>query len=212
MIHVHVFEFSPIRENTNILWNDQRDCLIVDPGCYESHEREELASFIEEHRLKPLRLLNTHGHLDHIFGNRFVCETFGIRPLIHAKEQPVLDMAPAAGLMYQLPFDMYTGTWDYLEEGDTIRLGEDVLRVLFTPGHSPGSVSFYCEKQDLLLSGDVLFRQSIGRTDLPGGDLNTLLQSIRNKILVLPPATRVLSGHGPETTVGQEKTDNPFLQ
>ena len=212
MIHIHVFEFSPIRENTYVLYTDNRDCLIVDPGCYDSREREELAAFIRQEGLKPLRLLNTHGHLDHIFGNRFVCETYGIRPHIHKGEQPVLDFAPAAGLMYQLPFDMYTGPWEYLEEGDSLFLGDEALNVLFTPGHSPGSISFYCENQDLLISGDVLFRQSIGRTDLPGGDLNTLLRSIREKILVLPSQTRVLSGHGPETTIGQEIADNPFLQ
>jgi glyoxylase-like metal-dependent hydrolase (beta-lactamase superfamily II) len=160
----------------------------------------------------PKMLLNTHCHLDHVFGNKFVAETYGLVLHLHDKEKKVLEYAPASGLMWNLPFDNYTGDLVYLNESDTIKLGEDELTVLFTPGHSPGSICFYCAPQNFIISGDVLFKMSIGRTDLPGGNYDTLIKSIKEKLFVLPDETVVYSGHGPATTIGFEKRNNPFLQ
>lgn len=211
MLHIHCFEFSPIRENTYLLYNEHNDCIIIDPGCYDEEERALLRDFITQKQLTPCFLLNTHCHLDHVFGNKFVSETYGLMPHIHEFEKPLLDYAPVSGLQYNLPFDNYVGPLSYLQEGEFIEMGDDVLRVLFTPGHSPGSVSFYCEKQHFVVSGDVLFHRSIGRTDLPGGNHETLLKSIREKLFVLPGETMVYSGHGRETNIGAEKRGNPFL-
>ena len=211
MLQIKSFEFSPIQENTYILHNEFKDCLIIDPGCYYDDEKDELLNYIVKMDFKPRMLLNTHCHLDHVFGNKFVAEKFGLRLQLHKNEKLVLDFAPKSGLMYNLPFDNYTGEFIYLKEGDTVMLGEDELTVIEAPGHSPGHICFYCAKQHFIISGDVLFNRSIGRTDLPGGDHETLLKNIREKLFVLPDETKVYSGHGPMTTIGEEKKYNPFL-
>lgn len=212
MFLVKVFTFNPMQENTYLLYNEQKDCMIIDPGCYYDEERETLASFIGSNALIPKLLLNTHCHLDHVFGNKWVAEKYGLKLHLHENEKPVLDYAPTSGLMWNLPFDNYKGDVLYIRENDMITLGEDVLEVLFTPGHSPGSVAFYCKRQEFLIGGDVLFRASIGRTDLPGGDYQTLLKSIRGKLFVLPDDVKVYPGHGDPTTIGFEKKNNPFLE
>jgi glyoxylase-like metal-dependent hydrolase (beta-lactamase superfamily II) len=194
-----------------VVYNESGECCIIDPGCYFGNERNELKEFIQNTGLTPKYLLNTHCHLDHVFGNQFVHKEYGLTLHLHEKEQPVLAYAPTSGLSWGLPFDHYRGSLIFLREGGVIRLGEDLLHILFTPGHSPGHVSFYCKEQDFVISGDVLFRQSIGRTDLPGGDFDTLINSIRTQLFVLPDDTVVYSGHGPTTTVGYEKANNPFL-
>jgi len=211
MITVKVFEFSPIQENTYLLYNEAKNCIIIDPGCYTQEERDELYHFIKSNELIPILLLNTHGHLDHVFGNKFVAETFQLIPHIHPLEKELLAYAPVSGLMYNLPFDHYEGELSFLEAGQSIILDTDQLKVLFTPGHSPGSVSFYCEKQNFVISGDVLFKNSVGRTDLPGGNHEILIQSIKNQLLVLPEDTVVYSGHGVKTTIGEEKRGNGYL-
>ena len=211
MITVKVFEFSPIQENTYLLYNEAKNCIIIDPGCYTQEERDELYQFIKSNELIPMLLLNTHGHLDHVFGNKFVAETFQLIPHIHPLEKELLAYAPVSGLMYNLPFDHYEGELIYLEAGQSIILDTDELKVLFTPGHSPGSVSFYCEKQHFVISGDVLFKNSVGRTDLPGGNHEILIQSIKNQLLILPKETIVYSGHGVKTTIGEEKRGNAYL-
>lgn len=212
MITVKVFEFSPIQENTYLLYNEAKNCIIIDPGCYTQEERDELYQFIKSNELIPMLLLNTHGHLDHVFGNKFVAETFQLIPHIHPLEKELLAYAPVSGLMYNLPFDHYEGELIYLEAGQSIILDTDELKVLFTPGHSPGSVSFYCEKQNFVISGDVLFKNSVGRTDLPGGNHEVLIQSIKNQLLVLPEDTVVYSGHGVETTIREEKRGNAYIK
>ncbi len=211
MLTLHSFTFSPIQENTYLLFNEQKQCIIIDPGCYFPEERETVKAFISAKGLVPVYLLNTHCHLDHVFGNKFIAETFGLTLHIHPLEKEVLAFAPASGLMWNMPFDNYQGEFVWLAETSKITVGEEELEILFTPGHSPGSISFYSAKQGFIISGDVLFQGSIGRTDLPGGNHATLLQSIREKILNLPDQTIVYSGHGAPTTIGQERKQNPFL-
>lgn len=212
MLQLKSFEFSPIQENTYIVYNEFNNCIIIDPGCYFDEEKETLANFIDKMKLVPKMLLNTHCHLDHVFGNKFVADKYGLTLRIHEGEKKVLEFAPASGLMYNMPFDNYMGAIDFINEGDTIALDADELKVLFTPGHSPASLSFYSEKDGFVISGDALFKQSIGRTDLPGGDYDLLIEKIKSQLLTLPDATKVFSGHGPETTIGAEKRNNPFLQ
>lgn len=211
MLKVKSFVFSPIQENTYLLYNEFNDCLIIDPGCYFSKEKDELKSFITQSNLKPRLLLNTHCHLDHVFGNKFVAETWGLTLQLNEKEKKLLDYAPTSGLMYNIPFDNYAGEYIYLKEGDVVTLGKDELVVIEAPGHSPGHICFYCAKQNFIISGDVLFNRSIGRTDLPGGNHETLLKNIREKLFVLPDETVVYSGHGEQTTIGEEKKYNPFV-
>lgn len=212
MIKVKVFTFSPVQENTYVLYNEQNKAIIIDPGCYFSAEQETLKMFIEDEQLEPVRLLNTHCHLDHVFGNKWVHETWGLELYLHSGEEPMLKLAPLSGEKWGLPFSNYEGVLHFLSHGDTVLLGEDELRVILAPGHSPASICFYCEKQQLLIGGDVLFRDSIGRTDLPGGDHATLLNSIRTQLFVLPDEVTVFPGHGPSTTIGYEKENNPFLR
>lgn len=211
MFIIKKFEFSPIQENTYLLYNEQKNCIIIDPGCYDDMEKSILSDFITENDLKPVLLLNTHCHLDHVFGNKYVFDTYQLMPHIHPLEKELLAYAPVSGLMYNLPFDHYEGEVNFIEEGQTIKLDEDELVVLFTPGHSPGSVSFYCNKQQFVISGDVLFKNSVGRTDLPGGNYEILIQSIKNQLLVLPSETKVYSGHGMMTTIGEESVFNSFI-
>ncbi len=212
MLQIKRFAFSPIQENTHVLYNEAKDCMIIDPGCYFDEEKEELADFIRTNGLRPLMLLNTHCHLDHVFGNKFVAETYQLTLQLHKKEQEVLAYAPASGLMWNMPFDNYKGELLFLKEGDVVQLGTDQLLVIEAPGHSPGHICFYCEKQQFIIGGDVLFLGSIGRTDLPGGDFDMLIRNIRTKLFVLPDETKVYSGHGEPTTIGHEKRTNPFLR
>ena len=211
MLHIKQFTFSPIQENTYLLWNDNNDAIIIDPGCYDGYEEEELKNFINTSGLKPKLLLNTHCHLDHVFGEKYVAETWGLVAHIHPKEQQMMRLAEASGIMYNLPFKSYAGPFNFLEEGDIIKIGTDELKVLFAPGHSPGHVCFYSESQGFVIGGDVLFSGSIGRTDLPMGNYETLITSIQTQLLSLPDATKVYSGHGPMTTIGKERLSNPFL-
>jgi hydroxyacylglutathione hydrolase len=212
MLTVKSFTFNPVQENTYILYNEKGECCIIDPGCYFPSERDELKTGIEKTGLTPIMLLNTHCHLDHVFGNRFVHETWGLPLHLHPQEKALLDFAPQSGLMWQLPFDNYDGPLVYLEPGKNITIGDDELEVRFTPGHSPGSVSFYHEAGGFIIGGDVLFNGSIGRTDLPGGDFSTLVNSIQTQFFTLPDDTKVYSGHGPITTVGFEKMNNAFVK
>jgi len=212
MIKVKTFTFNPVQENTYLLYNDQNKAIIIDPGCYFSAEQETLKKFIEDTKLEPVRLLNTHCHLDHVFGNKWVAKTWGLELEIPEGEQEMLKLAPLSGEKWGLPFDNYNGPLRFLQEETPVLLGNDELRVILAPGHSPASVCFYCEKQGIMIGGDVLFRESIGRTDLPGGDHETLLKSIREKLFVLPDEVKVYPGHGMPTTIGYEKSNNPFLQ
>ncbi len=211
MFQIKAFTFNPVQENTYLLYNEYNECIIIDPGTYFDHEKEELKSFINLNKLVPKILLNTHCHLDHVFGNKFIAEEFKITLNTHPLEKSILEMAPASGLMFDLPFDNYQGEVKYLEEGDIVSLRDDQLGVIHAPGHSPGSICFYCAKQHFIIGGDVLFQNSIGRTDLPYGSHEDLIKNIKEKLFTLPDETIVYSGHGPATTIGEEKRNNPFL-
>lgn len=212
MTHIHAFEFNPFAENTYLVWDDSGACAIFDPGCYYPHERTELQAFISKKKLRPVRLINTHCHLDHVFGNDFVARTWGLDLEIHRGELPVLERYHDVAQMYGIPnVEPQPAVGKFIEDGDLIEFGETRLQAILTPGHSPASLSFFCKKEGFVVAGDVLFFESIGRTDLPGGDFDTLINSIRTRLFLLPDATIVHPGHGPATTIRHEKEYNPFL-
>lgn len=212
MLTVQPFTFNPVQENTYVVYNEKLDCCIIDPGCYFASEEQDLKDFIEQNQLKPIYLLNTHCHLDHIFGNRFIHKQYGLPLYLHKLEKQVLEYGPAAGQLWQMPFDNYDGELKFLDDGDIIKVGDDELHVLFTPGHSPGSISFYSKENKFVISGDVLFQDSIGRTDLPGGDFTVLEESIKLKLYTLPEDVVVYPGHGDTTTIGDEMKTNAFVK
>ncbi|MBL7853695.1 MAG: MBL fold metallo-hydrolase [Cyclobacteriaceae bacterium] len=204
------FTFNPFAENTYVIWDETREAAVVDPGCYTPEERAELTDFIAEKKLDVKLLLNTHAHIDHVLGNAFIKKKFGVALWLHRLEAPVLKSAEVFAGVYGIPaFESSTADYE-IKENESIRFGNTALEVLFVPGHSPGHVAFYNRTTGILLAGDVLFNRSIGRTDLPGGDYDTLMKSIRKKLYVLPDATQVYPGHGPATTIGEEKLYNPF--
>lgn len=212
MLKLKYFTFSPFSENTYILYNE-KDCILFDPGCYTQAERDELTSFIESKNLTPIRLINTHCHIDHIFGNAFIYNKYGLLPEYHEGEQPVLEAAQSVAMMYGIPnFQPSPSAQTYLTTDSSISIGDVDLTILFTPGHSPASLSFYSPTYQFIIGGDVLFQQSIGRTDLPGGNYETLMQSITTQFLTLPDQTVVYSGHGQPTTIGSERANNPFIK
>ena len=207
------FVFNPFQENTFVLYDESKECVIIDPGCYEKAEEEELENFISENGLKPVALLNTHCHIDHILGNQFVAEKWGVELQMHKDDLPLLENAGQVSKMYGL--QNYSGSpfpKHFLKEGDKFTFGESELNIIFTPGHAPGHICFYSEKNNLIISGDVIFQMSIGRTDLPFGDYDTLIKSITEKIFPLPGQTQIHCGHGPSTVLNYEREHNPFLQ
>ena len=210
MIKIDTFTFNPFMENTYVLSDDTGEAVVVDPGCYEKHEEEELASFIAENNLTVKLLLNTHGHIDHVLGNAFVQTHYKVPFWIGKEDLATLQSVEAYASNYGFPKYTAISPDHFLQEGDTVSFGNSVLDVLFVPGHSAGHIAFVNEEQRLCIGGDVLFQQSIGRTDLPGGNFETLIQSINNKFFPLPDDTVVYSGHGPSTTIGHEKAHNPF--
>jgi len=212
MLNVHFFTFNAFQENTYIISNHKKECWIVDPGMYEQRETDGFISFIEKQGFTPQAIINTHAHLDHIFGVQAMGDKYHIPFSIHRLEQPVLDRGRETAAMFGFSFNNLPVVTNYIDHATPLQLGEDTLQVFLTPGHSPGSVSFYYEPGNWVIAGDVLFQGSIGRTDLPGGDFDTLISSIRTHLFTLPDNTTVLSGHGNSTTIGEEKRDNPFLR
>lgn len=212
MTHVQAFEFNPFAENTYIVFDETGECAIFDPGCYTWEEREALEKFIDEKKLRPVRLINTHCHLDHVFGNAFVAKTWNLDLETHIGELPVIQRFTQACQMFGIPHaEESPAPARFIEAGEMVEFGNTRLKALFTPGHSPASLSFYCREEGFVIAGDVLFYESIGRTDLPGGDMNTLLKSIQSQLFTLPDETLVYPGHGPATTIRHEKEYNPFL-
>lgn len=212
MIQIKTFYFNDLRECTYVLWDSTNECVIIDPGCHTQIEKERLEKFIEENSLKPVKLLNTHGHFDHIMGNAFVAKRWSLKTYIHPYDKPHLERALVQSQMFgynieQPPLD----TID-IQDGDILEFGNSHLAVMYTPGHTRGGVSFYNKEDKIVITGDALFSGSIGRTDLPGGDYDQLMDSLLNKIVKLGDDFRVYPGHGPYTTIGKEMASNPFLR
>ena len=212
MVTIQSFTFNPFQENTYLAYDETKECIIVDPGCYDESENLILHNFIKKNHLNPVALVNTHCHLDHIFGNKFVAETYKLSPIMHKLDKPILEYAPLAAKTYGVHLETPPKASHYIEEGDFITFGNSKFDIIFTPGHSPGHICLVNEEENIILSADVLFHLSIGRTDLPMGSHETLLKSIKEKLLILDNNIVVYPGHGPNTTIGFEKTNNPFLK
>ncbi len=211
MIQIKSFAFNPYQENTYILHDDTLECVIIDPGMYTGEEQNAFLKYIADNNLKPVLLLNTHCHIDHVLGNKFIYDTYGLFPQFHKGEEIVLNSivsyAPQMGIRYEVsPIPQV-----YLSESGTVKFGETELDLIFSPGHSPAHLCFFNREEKFLIGGDVLFYRSIGRTDLPGGNYDLLISNIREKLFSLPDETRVYPGHGPATSIGFEKQFNPFL-
>ena len=211
MTEIKAFIFNFFYENTYVLYDDTLECVIIDPGCSNSSENGELDKFITLKKLKPVHLLNTHCHIDHILGNLHVSEKYKLPLETSREELPTLHHADISADMFGIPRVHSPEPGVFLKEGDVVTFGNTRLEVLFVPGHSAGHIAFFCRESEFIISGDVLFRESIGRTDLPGGNYETLMQSIHDKILPLGENVKVYSGHGPVTTVGYERMNNPFI-
>ena len=212
MIQIHSFCFNPFQENTYILYNEQKEAIIIDPGMYTRIDFKQFTSFIEDQNLTPKLLLNTHCHLDHVFGNNFVHENYELIAHFHKNEQLVIDRLPEASAKWGIPTEAYKGSVQYLEANEIIHFGKDQFKCLFTPGHSPGSLCFYNELQQFIIGGDLIFMDGVGRTDLPGSNPTDLINSIRTEIMPLKDDLMIYSGHGPETSLGREKLHNPYIK
>ena len=208
---IHHLVFSPFEVNTYIVTDKSKECVIIDPACNNKQEQEYLLKFIKENNLKPVKLLNTHCHLDHVFGNKFVCDTFNLETEASKDEEFNLDNAANAAKLYGVQMEEPYPIKKYIKEGEKIKFGFSELDILHIPGHTSGSLVFHSVDEKFAIAGDVLFNGSIGRTDLPGGNYETLIYQIKLKLFNLDDDTDIYPGHGPQTTVGNEKTDNPFL-
>lgn len=212
MIQVKTFYLNDLRECCYILYDETKECVIIDPGCQNASEQERIVKFIESNGLKPVKLLCTHGHFDHIMGNAFVTKTWNIPTYIHPEDKGQLERAQQYCQMFGHTIEQPPLNTIDLKDGVPITFGNSSLDVLHTPGHTRGGVCFYSAPDKLIITGDSLFASSIGRTDLPGGDYDALMDSLLNKICKVDPASRVFPGHGPETTIGHELNTNPFLR
>ncbi|GJM31129.1 MAG: MBL fold hydrolase [Saprospiraceae bacterium] len=205
--------FNDFQENTYLVYDETGECVVFDPGCNSTQEEKALVAKIEMLKLKPVRLINTHCHIDHVFGNAFISDTYNLPLEIHRGELQVLEAVPQIAMMYGIAMRSKSPEPKrFIEEGDIISFGNTHLEAIFTPGHSPASLSFFCKESGFIIAGDVLFQGSIGRTDLPGGNYDTLISNIVKKLLPLGDDVKVYPGHGPATTIGVERKTNPFLQ
>lgn len=211
MIKIHKFSFNAFQVNTVLIYDETKECIIIDAACYEDSERKQLVDFIKEEGLKPIKAINTHCHIDHILGCNFVCSYFKIPLEIHEAGQVFLDQAPKHGPNYGFDIEELIKPAAFINEGDQIKFGNSVIEVLYTPGHADGSLCFVSTEQKFAVVGDVLFNGSIGRTDLPTGDFDLLKSNIQKKLFILDEDVRVICGHGPDTTIGFEKLNNPFV-
>ena len=211
-MNIYFFTFNKYSENTYILSDETNKCIIIDPGFYTTEEKKIFSSFIENKRLEVVSLYNTHCHIDHILGNYEVQSLYKAPLFINPIEEQILKMGKIYASPYGFPEYQEVMNYRFIKETDTIHFGNTELKVLFLPGHSPGHIGFYNDKDKVLVSGDVLFYKSIGRTDLPGGDLETLVKSIHKNIFTLEDSVKVYPGHGKITTVGYEKKNNPFVK
>jgi len=212
MLQVQAFPNNPFQENTYIVYQEGGDCAIIDPGMYTAAEQNAVVNFIKQHNLKPVMALATHCHIDHVLGNKFVFDQYGLIPQFHKGELPLLNDAPTRGAQFGMRYELSPPPETFLPETGTINLAGSELQLIFAPGHSPAHLCFYAVRENFLIAGDVLFRGSIGRTDLPGGDFKTLINNIETKLFILPDDCVVYPGHGPDTTIGYEKETNPFFE
>jgi glyoxylase-like metal-dependent hydrolase (beta-lactamase superfamily II) len=212
MIHVKTFYFNELRECTYVLWDETRECVIVDPGAGNENEQKRLQKFIDGNQLKPVAMLNTHGHFDHILANAFLARIYGVKSYIHEDDNVLLEKTNEFGTMFGYKIEQPPAVSGFLKEGKPFRFGHTELLVLHTPGHSKGGVCFYSPEDKFVLTGDTLFQGNIGRVDLPGGDFNEMINSLTNKLMTLPDDTIVYPGHGFPTTIGEEKRTNPYVE
>ncbi|MDH3244012.1 MAG: MBL fold metallo-hydrolase [Saprospiraceae bacterium] len=212
MSTVTCFTFNPFQENTYIVQDSSLQCIVIDPGSIDSEEQGRLDEFISRNQLTVHSVLNTHCHVDHVFGNRYICEKYNCELLIHKDEMPLLKAFPQICQMYGLRGEESPEPSAYLIPGKDFAFGETSFEVRFTPGHSPASICLVNHAEKYVIAGDVLFQGSIGRTDLPGGNYHTLIESIETQLMALDDEYLVYSGHGPSTSIGAERAGNPFLQ
>lgn len=211
-MNIKKFTFNPVSVNAFVVWDETLDCVIIDAACFYPEEQQQLQSFIENNHLHPVKLLNTHGHFDHLMGNGFVNQVWGLKCEIHQEDNYLIEQAKSQSLMFGIPMPQPPMASKFLTDGEVVCFGNSSLEVIFVPGHSPGGIAFYSEKEQFLIAGDILFYGSVGRTDLPGGNHEQLISGILNRLMTLPEAVRVYCGHGPETTIGNEKKSNPYLR
>jgi glyoxylase-like metal-dependent hydrolase (beta-lactamase superfamily II) len=211
MINIKKFTVNPLQENSYVVYDETGDCIFVDPGFYFPEERDKVKKFISDHKLNPVLIANTHCHFDHIMGVEFIREEYGIGFSTHADDVFWIEAAIEQGEMFGFQLESVRMPDSLFDENELVEFGNSALGIIHVPGHSPGHVVFYSEKDKVLLSGDVIFYGSIGRTDLPGGDYNQLISNINKKLLCLPSDVKILTGHGPSTNIGFEKSSNPFL-
>jgi glyoxylase-like metal-dependent hydrolase (beta-lactamase superfamily II) len=207
------FEFNMFPVNCYVLWDETKEAAVIDPGCFYDEEKQTLKEFIVSNGLTLKHLLNTHLHLDHIFGNTFVVKEFGVQSQACQADDFLLEAAPKQARMFGLNWEEKpVPTGKHLKDGDTVSFGNTALDVIHVPGHSPGSLVYYSKADSCIFAGDVLFQGTIGRTDLAGGSFETLVEGIRTRLFTLPSDTTVYPGHGIQTTIGKEKTENPYFQ
>ncbi len=212
MIKVDVLPINPWQENTYILSDETGECVIIDPGCLSAEEKQQVADFITSNKYKPVRLLQTHLHLDHVFGSAFIAETYNLGLEAHEGDKFLIDQTVSYAQQFGMEVDKNPPPIsNYLNEGDKVSFGQSELEVFHVPGHSPGGIVFYSEVDKIAIVGDAIFRESIGRTDLPGGDFDTLINGLKSKILTLDDDVELYPGHGPSSKVGHERLNNPFL-
>jgi glyoxylase-like metal-dependent hydrolase (beta-lactamase superfamily II) len=211
MTQKQIYQFNSFQINTLVIWDETKECIIIDPGCFSEQECNVLTHFIADNHLKPVRLLNTHYHIDHILGNKYVKNYYRLPVEAHRAGSPFWQNTSVWTANFGISQDDLVAPDAYLQDGDEIKFGNSSLKVLYTPGHADGSICFYNKDENYVIVGDVLFHTSIGRTDLPTGNYDVLKQSIKEKLFILPDETVVYPGHGPETTIGYEKVNNSFL-
>lgn len=212
MLNLKIFAFNSFQVNTIILSDETKECIIIDAACYNSKEKETLVSYIKEQGLTPKKLINTHNHIDHILGSSFVCDTYNIPLYAHKDGDVFLKTAESSASVFGLKIEKVPTVNNYIKEGDIIEFGNSSLEVIYTPGHADGSICLFNKEQDFLIVGDVIFKESIGRTDLPTGDYDLLNKNIKEKLFTLGESVTIYPGHGPKTTIRYEKANNPFLQ
>ena len=211
MIKIEKFVVNPLSENSFALSDETNECIFIDPGYFYREEKREIKEYIVNSNLNPVKITNTHCHFDHIMGVEFIRDEYKVPFCAHAEDSFWVDKATEQGNMYGFKMPPVSPINEFLVEKEYVRFGNSELEIIHIPGHSPGHVVFYCKEDNFLIAGDVLFYGSIGRTDLPGGNYETLISNIKNKLFLLPDNTKVYCGHGQETTIGFEKNSNPFL-